>query len=34
MPITEAVAAILEGSLSIDGAAEALMLRPLKREVD
>jgi len=34
MPITEAVAAILDGTLSIDTAAEALMLRPLKREAD
>ncbi|BCP55692.1 glycerol-3-phosphate dehydrogenase [NAD(P)+] [Kaistia sp. 32K] len=34
MPITEAVAAILDGALSIDAAAEALMLRPLKREAD
>lgn len=34
MPITEAVAAILEGKLSIDAAVEALMLRPLKREAD
>ena len=32
--ITEAVAAILDGTLSIDAAAEALMLRPLKREAD
>lgn len=34
MPITEAVAAILDGSLSVDAAAAALMLRPLKREAD
>ena len=34
MPITEAVAAILDGSLSVDAAAGALMLRPLKREAD
>ncbi len=31
-PIIEAVAAIIEGSLSIDAAIEGLMSRPLKRE--
>ena len=34
MPIVEAVAAILDGSLAIDAAVEALMTRPLKREAD
>jgi len=34
MPITQAVAAILDGALSIDGAIEALMNRPLTTEID
>jgi glycerol-3-phosphate dehydrogenase (NAD(P)+) len=34
MPIVEAVAAILDRTLAIDAAVEALMTRPLKREVD
>lgn len=34
MPITEAVAAIVEGEASIDAAIGALMSRPLKRETD
>jgi glycerol-3-phosphate dehydrogenase (NAD(P)+) len=33
-PIVEAVAAILDGSLSIESAIEGLMTRPLKREAD
>jgi glycerol-3-phosphate dehydrogenase (NAD(P)+) len=33
-PIVEAVAAILEGELSIDAAIDGLMSRPLKREAD
>jgi glycerol-3-phosphate dehydrogenase (NAD(P)+) len=32
MPIVEAVAAILDGSLTIEAAIEGLMTRPLKRE--
>jgi glycerol-3-phosphate dehydrogenase (NAD(P)+) len=32
MPIVEAVAAIIDGSLAIDAAIEGLMSRPLKRE--
>ena len=32
MPITQAVAAILRGALSIDGAINMLMARPLKTE--
>ena len=32
MPIVEAVAAILAGSLDVDAAIEGLMARPLKRE--
>jgi glycerol-3-phosphate dehydrogenase (NAD(P)+) len=31
-PIVDSVAAILDGTLSIDAAIDALMLRPLKRE--
>jgi glycerol-3-phosphate dehydrogenase (NAD(P)+) len=34
MPIVEAVAAILDRTLTIDAAVEALMTRPLKREAD
>jgi glycerol-3-phosphate dehydrogenase (NAD(P)+) len=34
MPIVEAVAAIIEGSVAIDAAIEGLMARPLKRETD
>ncbi|CAN5431166.1 NAD(P)H-dependent glycerol-3-phosphate dehydrogenase [soil metagenome] len=34
MPIVEAVAAIIEGSLGIDAAIEGLMARPLKHEAD
>jgi glycerol-3-phosphate dehydrogenase (NAD(P)+) len=33
-PIIEAVAAIVEGSLSVDAAIDGLMARPLKRETD
>jgi glycerol-3-phosphate dehydrogenase (NAD(P)+) len=32
MPVVEAVAAILDGTLAIDAAIERLMTRPLKRE--
>ena len=32
MPIVEAVAAILDGSLTVDAAVAALMARPLRRE--
>ena len=32
MPIVEAVAAILDGSLSVDAAIEGLMTRPIRRE--
>ena len=32
MPIVEAVAAILDGDLSVDAAIEALMTRPIRRE--
>jgi glycerol-3-phosphate dehydrogenase (NAD(P)+) len=34
MPIVEAVAAILDNQLTVDAAVEALMSRPLRREVD
>jgi glycerol-3-phosphate dehydrogenase (NAD(P)+) len=34
MPIVEAVAAIIEGSITIDAAIDGLMARPLKRETD
>ncbi len=34
MPIVEAVAAVLEGSLAVDAAIEGLMTRPLRRETD
>jgi glycerol-3-phosphate dehydrogenase (NAD(P)+) len=34
MPIVEAVAAILDGSVTVAAAVEALMTRPLKRETD
>jgi glycerol-3-phosphate dehydrogenase (NAD(P)+) len=34
VPVVEAVAAILDGTLSIDAAIEGLMARPLKREAD
>jgi glycerol-3-phosphate dehydrogenase (NAD(P)+) len=34
MPIVEAVAAILDGTLTIDAAIESLMTRPLKREAE
>ncbi|MBB5753769.1 NAD(P)H-dependent glycerol-3-phosphate dehydrogenase [Prosthecomicrobium pneumaticum] len=34
MPITEAVAAILEGEIGIDAAVDALMTRPIRREAD
>jgi len=34
MPIVEAVAAVLEGTLTVDAAIEGLMTRPLKREAD
>jgi glycerol-3-phosphate dehydrogenase (NAD(P)+) len=34
MPIVEAVAAILDGRLTVDAAVEALMTRPLKAEAD
>ena len=34
MPIVEAVAGILSGSLAVDAAIEGLMNRPLKRETD
>jgi glycerol-3-phosphate dehydrogenase (NAD(P)+) len=33
-PVVEAVAAILDGTLSIDAAVDGLMSRPLKREAD
>jgi len=34
MPIVEAVAAILDGTLSVEAAIEGLMTRPLRREAD
>jgi len=34
MPIVEAVAAILDGALSVDAAIEGLMARPIRREAD
>ena len=34
MPIVEAVAAIVEGTLDVDRAIEDLMSRPLKRETE
>jgi glycerol-3-phosphate dehydrogenase (NAD(P)+) len=34
MPIVEAVAAILDGTLSVDAAIEGLMARPIRREAD
>ena len=34
LPIAAAVAAVLSGRLSVDGAVESLMSRPLKREVE
>jgi glycerol-3-phosphate dehydrogenase (NAD(P)+) len=34
MPIVEAVATILDGTLTVDAAVEALMSRPLRREAD
>ncbi|MGE0724099.1 MAG: NAD(P)H-dependent glycerol-3-phosphate dehydrogenase [Alphaproteobacteria bacterium] len=34
MPITEAVAGVVEGSLGVDEAIEGLMTRPLRREAD
>lgn len=34
MPVTAAVAAVLSGSLSVDGAVEQLMSRPLRQESD
>jgi len=34
VPVVEAVAAILDGTLSIDAATDGLMSRPLKREAD
>jgi glycerol-3-phosphate dehydrogenase (NAD(P)+) len=33
-PIIEAVASIIDGDLSVDGAIESLMSRPLRRETD
>jgi hypothetical protein len=32
MPISEAVAALLEGKVDVKGAVEALLARPLKDE--
>ena len=34
MPIVDAVAAIIDGTLSLDAAIEGLMTRPLKRETN
>ena len=34
MPVTDAVAAVLAGKLSVDGAVEQLMSRPLRHEAD
>ena len=34
MPIVDAVAAIIDGTLSLDAAIEGLMTRPLKRATD
>jgi glycerol-3-phosphate dehydrogenase (NAD(P)+) len=32
MPVAEAVAALLDGRLSVDGAVARLLARPLRRE--
>jgi glycerol-3-phosphate dehydrogenase (NAD(P)+) len=34
MPIVEAVAAVLDGTLTVDAAIEGLMTRPLRHEAD
>ncbi len=34
MPIVEAVAAVLDGTLTVEGAIEGLMTRPIRREAD